>query len=649
MTKEEKKLKIPQLTPGKQTVLELAILILSGLGMQLSYPPMNLDFFAWICVIPLLWITLNKSVKRAFLYGLLWGYMWHLPGTFFLREINVFIPFIFGIVLGLFNAVFAMAVPWLGKNLLYPQEIRNGDFDERQRFYQFPISGEILMTFGLAGLWVVLEWIRSWIFTGFPWNLLGASQWQNYSLIQICEYTGIYGVSFMVILINIAGFFGVRGLRYSLPEEKYKRPYPLLVSLVLLIVLVSTGRDLARHAQQRETRSFAVGVVQPHLSQRRAGTGNQSQEALSVCSELTGEMIENELRDRERPVSAFPEDDAARKLTEAEIEARKFHYPLRLIVWPETAVPRSYYNYANYEKVMAENPGRTITNKPFEAYYRERVRGLLKSYPEAKMLLGTLTYDENSALYNSALLLKHAEPDLKKYDYDKDDVYSKVHLVPFGEFVPLSKHFPVLDQWVGLGRSLEPGKGFRPLAVGDGVRAGVLICYEDVFAYAARELARNKADFLLVITNDAWYPKSSEPEQHYINSIFRTIETRLPMVRAGNSNYSVLIDSTGRLTDCVFKSYDSDGTAIFDPARKASGQVKFIVPVPVKQEMTFYTMFGDVFVLFCGLLLLICFGFAGYKAYRFARGILDPLTLERERIRAEFLASGGKKNNAPRR
>lgn len=642
MTNEIKKQEIPRLTPGKQTFFELLILIASGAGMELAYPPVSIDFFAWISVIPLLWVTLNKSAKRAFFYGLLWGYMWHLPGTFFLREINLFIPFVFAVVLGLFNAVFAMAVPWLGRNLLYPDAIRKGDFDVRLKFYKFPIAGEFLMIFSLAGLWVVLEWIRSWIFTGFPWNLLGTSQWQNWALIQLCEYTGLYGISFVVILINLAGFFCLHGLRFSLPEGKYRRPYPLLACLVLLIILVSTGKDLADRALKRETRAFAVGVVQPHLSQRRAGSSSQSLEALTACSQQTENLIETELRDRERPPLAAEPEEEKNALTPAEVESQKYCYPLRLIVWPESAVPRSYYNYADFEQYQAARPGVRL-NIPFEANYRKTVRNLLRKYPEAKLILGTLTSDQTGAMYNSALMLKHAEPNLKKYDYDTDDIYSKVHLVPFGEFVPLAKHFPVLDQWVGLGRSLEPGKAFRPLAVGNGTKAGVLICYEDVFAYAARELARNKADFLLVITNDAWYPESSEPEQHYINSIFRTIETRMPMVRAGNSNYSVLIDSTGRLTDCIFKRYDNNGDVLFEPARKGSGNAKFIVPVPVKQEMTFYTLFGDVFVLFCGILMLTGFGIAGYKAYRFANGLHDPLAAERERIRAEFLASEGKK------
>ncbi|MBO5960000.1 MAG: apolipoprotein N-acyltransferase, partial [Lentisphaeria bacterium] len=625
----------------KRTLSEVIILSLSGAGMTLAYPPANIDFFAWICVIPLLWITLNTSVKRAFLYGLLWGYMWHVTGTFFLREIFFFIPFVFAVVLGLFNAAFAMAVPWLAKNLLYPESVRKGDFEERRKFYLFPVWGELVMTLTLAGLWVVLEWVRSWIFTGFPWNLLGTSLWQNYSLIQICEYTGVYGLSFLIILINIAGFFAIRGLRFSLPEGKYRRPYPLIGSIVLLIVLNSAGANLAAKAEKQAYTPFAVGVVQPHLSQRRAGGGRESAEALSVCENLTRDLIATEQLNRTSPVTA-PDTDDRKPLTPAELETQKFRFPLRLTVWPESAVPRTYYGYRDYEEFCAKNPGK-VFRPPFEATYRKTVRDLLAAYPEGRILLGTITYDQTGALYNSALLLKHASPDLKTFNYDQEDVYSKVHIVPFGEFVPLAKEFPVLDKWLGMGRSLDPGKSFRPLPVGDPFRAGILICYEDVFAYTARELARNKADFLLVITNDAWYPTSSEPEQHYINAIFRTVETRLPMVRAGNSNYSVLISPTGRLIDCITKRYNNDGSVVFDPGRKVSGSAKFIVPVPLDPVMTFYTMYGDVFVLLCGFFLMTGFGIAGYRAYRFAHLLHDALAAERERIRAEFLASGDRK------
>lgn len=641
----------------KRTLLELLILILSGAGMTLAFAPVKLGIMAWVCVIPLIWLCAKRTKKRAFFYGLVWGYMWHVTGTFFLREIMFFIPFVFAVVLGLFNAVFAAFIPAVCRNLLYPAEIRRSDFETREKFFHYPVSGEILATFTLASIWVLLEYMRSHIFTGFPWNLLGVSQWKSFALIQICEYTGVYGVSFLVILTNIAGYFAIHGLRHSLPEGKYKRPFPLIIAILMVIFANAAGLNLYRAAvknakTQNMTEAFAVGVVQPHLSQRRAGTAPQSAEALSTCYRLSQELIQNEkLNIANQLQGGNSRSDQGSGLSDLD----KAKYPLHLIIWPESAVPRTYYNQAHYEKILDNlkkqsviNPNAAASlqqlqkNPPFEYLYRKTVRSMMAEFPQASFLIGTLTFDpDGSHIYNSALLLQHAKQDPAnyKYDYDTADVYSKVHLVPYGEFVPLAWKYPVLDKWMGLGRSLTPGSAFRPLTVKPGINAGVMICYEDVFAYTARELARNGANFLVVVTNDAWYPKSSEPEQHYINSIFRTIETRLPMVRAGNSDYSVLIDPFGRLTDSVFKQFASNGDVIFQPERKKSGSAKFIVPVPRRPVQTFYTRYGDMFVLLCGMIAAVGITFTLIKWFQFSQSILSKIDEERQRIRENFKKS----------
>ena len=176
--------------------------------------------------------------------------------------------------------------------------------------------------------------------------------------------------------------------------------------------------------------------------------------------------------------------------------------------------------------------------------------------------------------------------------------YDKVHIVPFGEFIPLNDTFPIIGELVGMGRNLTPGKAFRPIDLAEGVRAGVMICYEDVFAYAARELVRNGANFLLVITNDAWYPTSTEPEQHYANAVLRTVETRLPMLRCGNSNYSVLIDQFGRTVDSVTKRIDPE-TGMFEltPWEQKPAAGVMTVRVPKNYRPTFYVKYGNVFVM----------------------------------------------------
>jgi len=652
----------------RRTLSEIAVLLASGAGMTLAFAPVNQPLFAWICAIPLLWLCAGRTKKRAFLYGLIWGYAWHFTGTFFLREIMWAIPFVFAVVLGLFNAVFAMFIPPVFNNLLYPDEVRKADFDKRAKFFQYPAWGELTATFTLSALWILLEWLRSWIFTGFPWNLLGASQWQNFSMIQICEYTGIYGVSFLVIFMNIAAYFAAHGFRYSVPESRYKRPFPFLAAIVLLIIANSTGVQIFNSAQKRMAESqvelFAVGVVQPHLSQRRAGTSSQSQEALDTCYSLTKDLIIQDKQNASAREFLLNEPEQNSAPTASDIEMKKNLMPVRAVIWPETAVPRTYYAYGDYEQVrdairkQAEtDPGQLARldyvekNMPFEAVYRRKVRSLLSELKTAPILLGTITYgDDGKSVYNSALLLKNGKDDPKKpkIDYDRADVYSKVHLVPFGEFVPLAWKFPVLDKVLGLGRSLTPGPAFRPIELAPGIRAGMLICYEDVFAYTAREHARNGANLLTVITNDAWYPVSSEPEQHYINSIFRTIETRLPMVRAGNSNYSVLIDPYGRLIDSVFKTFDSNGDATYYPERQKSGNAKFIVPVPRGPELTFYTRFGNIFVLLCAIIFACGAGTAMARAFLFARVVMDPIQAERERIRTAFIGFEKDKQNGKR-
>ena len=259
--------------------------------------------------------------------------------------------------------------------------------------------------------------------------------------------------------------------------------------------------------------------------------------------------------------------------------------------------------------------------------YRDTVRKFLRE-SGLPFLIGTLTYEvginpKDVALYNSALLLDDQASTSNSYFYDQRDLYSKVHLVPFGEYIPLNDRFPQIGQMVGMGRNLTPGKSFRPLEIVPGVRAGAVICYEDVFPYVSRELARNGANLLVVITNDAWYPLSDEPQQHYVNSIFRTVETRLPMIRCGNSDYSVLIDSTGKTVDSA--SFIMNGNEkILTPEKKQACSTVFQVPVPSVYAPTFYVRYGDLFVLFCWILFFCGFFFSCYQCFLYRKTLQAP-------------------------
>lgn len=621
----------------KGTLADLLILALSGMYFTLAFPGIGFTPAAWTGIIPLIWLCARRSPLRAALYGFVWGYFWNLTACFFLREIMFFIPFLFAVILALFSACFAAAVPFLFHWLLYPADVRAGGFRTMEPFYRFHPLAEIFSAAALAGWWTALEWIRSWIATGFPWNLAAVTQWNNIPFIQICEYTGIYGVSFLVVFLNIAAYFAIRGLRFSIPESRYKRPWAFLLAVTLCLFVSWLGArmiQLRRHpVASGERRNFALGVVQPFLSQRRSGGYAPSMEALEMCSSLSEELLEDDLFQRSGAaaeaasmagLASGPGSPDPVRFSEAVRDAA----PLELMVWPESAVPAFYYG-----------------NSPVAEQYRKNVSAMLEKY-SVPFLIGTLTFGNiRSAndydVFNSALLLKHgAGKNNTPFFPDMAGVYSKVHLVPYGEFIPLSRWFPWLGKLVGMGRDLTPGSGFTPLTPAEDVRTGVLICYEDVFPYAARAQALAGANMLLVITNDAWYPASFEPVQHYANSIFRAIETGLPMVRCGNSDFSVLVDPSGQTVDSVFKKTDpDDGSFLPDPGRKGKGAAKFLVPLRKHPELTFYTRFGDLFVLFCWLLFAAALLRALFAKFQFRSLFGASFREQEEKLRKEFLES----------
>ena len=616
----------------KGTLLDCLLLALSGCFFTTAFPGVDFQLAAWIGIIPLVALCAGRTVPRAFCFGLVWGYFWNLTSCFFLREIAFFIPFVFAFVLGLFTACFAAPIPFLFHFLLYPKKIRQGGFSAVSVFHGFSPLREILCTFTLAAWWTCLEWIRSWIFTGFPWNLAAVTQWRNENFIQICEFTGIYGISFLLVFFNVAVYFALRGFRYSIPEGRYKRPWAFLCAVTMCLAAAWAGARtyVLRKAEYKpeNLRFFSVGIVQPHLSQRRAGGFDAASEALNVCCELTERLIADDRVVRSgavREIAAMTGDSLQLRPDDTPDRLRDV-LPLELIVWPESAVPAGYYGIGT-----------------FGTLYRKQVRALLAK-SGVPLLLGTTTCGDVRSetdfdICNSALLLKDPGPGDPDPCRDMHSVYSKVHLVPYGEFVPLANSFPILRKLTGMGLDLTPGKGFFPLEPARDVRAGTLICYEDVFPYAARAQAQAGANMLLVITNDAWYPTSFEPVQHCANALFRTIETRLPMLRCGNSDYSVLIDPRGNIIDSVFSRADPEtGELLPDPGRKGSGTAKFIVPVPRKHKPTFYTTYGDVFVLFCWILAAAGFLAALISRLGDRKRFGESVDDRRKRLRESFLA-----------
>ncbi len=346
--------------------------------------------------------------------------------------------------------------------------------------------------------WVALEIVRGRLLTGFPWGLLGYSQYRNAALLQAASWGGIYAVSFLVMAVNAGAALLL--LRPAAPGSKISG----VVLVALTVLSQAGGRAVLRGGAGR--------------------TGVTAGEEIRVAA-----IQANVPQDRkwDPAAAAGTVSDLARLSREAAASGA------RLIVWPESSSPVSMRRPA---RRGAQGP--TIET---DAAYATILGDLARSL-EADLIVGSVDYRVvGGALraYNSALLIGA--------DGGPGASYDKVHLVPFGEYVPLSRVLFFVNRMVG-GAIAEfaPGTRLEPLPASAG-RAGTFICYEAIFPEIVRRLARRDAEFLVNITNDAWFGRTSAPYQHLAMAAVRAAENRRFMLRAANTGISALIDPYGRI------------------------------------------------------------------------------------------------------
>jgi len=348
--------------------------------------------------------------------------------------------------------------------------------------------GRLLIVMPAA--WCGLEYLRGTLFTGFPWGVLGYSQFPASRLIQIGDMTGVYGVSFLPVLWNAGLFIALlwltkgdwKGIRVS-----GKTAFASLASAgVLLCGVYAYGMwridqvDRAAAAAPHRT----VAVVQGNIDQ-----------AVKWHPAFQIDTVKTYLR-LSRSVSAdMP----------------------RLIVWPETAMP--FY--------LNETPRLT-------KMVNDGIAGL-----SGEILLGSPAFGRRGGrdvYYNRAYLLRPDGTVTGRYD--------KAHLVPFGEYVP--RWLPFVGKMVTAVGDFIPGRAGKTLPWHD-TALGVQICYEIIFPDLSRELAANGAGLIVNITNDAWYGETGAPYQFFEMAAFRAVENRRAVVRSANTGISGFIDPAGRI------------------------------------------------------------------------------------------------------
>jgi len=514
---------------GKQTPLikEILLCLTSAVLLILSFPRFDLEFFAWFAFVPLFFTLKNKSKAKVFVLSYITGVIFWLVTIYWLIHVTLLGMIILVLYLALYFGVFGFLFSY---TLHASAEGGSACGGKRYRLIFIP------------AFWVILEYARSHLLTGFPWALLGYSQFRNLPVIQIADIFGAWGVSFLVMLVNLAIYKAVNS--QSPVTSRQSSVYSSRVKYILLAI-ICLGLTLC------------YGYFKLHLTPRPAGgklikisviQGNIPQE-LKWYSGARGDIINkytllSKLAAREKP---------------------------DLIVWPEAALP----------VILEEEPS-----------YFEKVRELAKA-TRTTFLLGAVTAKDDF-YYNSAILVSQEGEKVLQYD--------KLHLVPFGEYIPLRNILPFLQTIVPIG-DVNRGKEYKifsaNLAEGPGhslrLKFGVLICFEDVFPELSREFVKREAQFLVNITNDAWYKKTFASYQHLQASVFRAVENRVNVLRSANTGVSCFISPEGRIISLVA---DASGKEIFVDGYKTES-------ISVGENTgSFYTRFGDWFVLLCFIFVL---------------------------------------------
>jgi len=345
------------------------------------------------------------------------------------------------------------------------------------------VGGGTVLAF--AGIWVLTEWLRGWLFTGFPWNLLGTAWAFSDAMIQPAALAGIYGLS----LATVAAAAAPATLAHPAGGRTRWAPAVLAVLLIASLFVYGTIRldDAAR--ETAFVKDVRLRLVQPNIDQKT--------------------KWRNELRaghvDRQREMSLKPPAAGRPGPTH--------------VIWAETAAP----------------------------YILNRQPGLIAALADAAPVSGALVTgslrveaagEGEPRVYNSLFVIEPSGRVAAQYD--------KAHLVPLGEYVPFYEWLGFLKVTVGRG-NFTPGPGLVTLDIRGLPPAVPLICYEVIFPGAVVPREGPRPRWLLNVTNDAWFGTSAGPHQHFAAARFRAVEEGLPLVRVANTGISAIVDPFGRV------------------------------------------------------------------------------------------------------
>ena len=361
-----------------------------------------------------------------------------------------------------------------------------------------------------AILWALAEYLRGHILSGLPWNLIAYSIDRSDALRQGAAVVGAYGVSLAVVLVASLPLLG-----FSSQGSRRRRSDLVAAGLVLVLAFGWWGYGAhrlssAKSLERTDQPTVKLRLVQPNIPQTMAYDPDRISSSLNKLVQLSFERLD--------PATAA-------------------------ILWPEGATESLFEREVGLRKSIAEslpNTTKLVTGTP-RATILDRVSGFVAA--NQRFDKSDIDDEKEKVIYSNGLVVFN-------YNNEIEASYDKYHLVPFGEYIPLSRFLP-LQKLVQFPADFTAGPGPKIISV-PGLPAFIpMICYEGIFPAANGAIekpVKNQAFWLLSLTNDAWFGASSGPYQHLVQNKWRSVEEGLPMVRVANSGVSAVSDSFGRIT-----------------------------------------------------------------------------------------------------
>jgi len=510
--------------------------IVAGLMLASAFPNFSIAGFAWVAPALILLAARGKIGADSLRIGYVAGLTFWLASLVWLLKMPVTgFPMLGWISLAAYLALYPAAWVWLVSYF---------------KFHTSNWTGRSLWTLMGAAAWVALEFLRGWLFSGFPWNYLGISQFKLIPLIQITQFTGVHGVSFLVVWFSLA-LFSAGQIVFAQPTRRFAWQAEIVLPMTAVVGCYVGGFFWMNREAPPET-SLRVTTIQPSVPQTLIWSATEDTRRFAELLSLSQRALTNKAD---------------------------------LLLWPESAVP----------------PMDDATYHAINQFVRSNQIWLVLNADDVALLPHATNY------FNAAFLIG---PDGHwRQSYHKRQLVIFGEYVPLANRLPFLKWFtPITGGWTPGDRAVQfeirtaEADTSNPVITLIGtnetarpperriVKTSPLICFEDVFAKLGREAADDDTDFLINLTNDGWFGESSEQWQHAAAAVFRAVENNLPLIRCANNGVTCLIDSHGRVRQLFT-----------DPAGNIHGRGTMTVEIPLaaSRAPTYYHRHGDWFAWSC--------------------------------------------------